>query len=303
MIIKRIIDQLIQKKSITCVEAEQVMQSALNGGATPAQISAFFTSILMKGITYIEFEGMLKGIKHKEVHDYKQNIDFYVYSFTQSNIVFSICFLLSQLNYSLCGKFKNLYSENTEFFNTDDAVNVSNEQKVLLLDKFRLHLSLSDYNKILKNILFLRTELNLAQILALFEMSIIPIKDTKQVILVDEKNFQQLQSISNLHNLFADKLIIVMSTHEIKLLRMKRYELFREKIIKLHNLENYHYLPFISAAKNENFIHATCIVVKEILALFGLENKLSNDKKKEFSKKILLSFMDYFKEIKDWEQH
>ncbi len=76
MIIKHIIDQLIQKKSITCIKVEQVMQSALNGGATPAQISAFFTGILMKGITYTEFEGMLKGIKHKEVHDYKQNIDF-----------------------------------------------------------------------------------------------------------------------------------------------------------------------------------------------------------------------------------
>ncbi len=56
---------------------------------------------------------------------------------------------------------------------------MSNEQKALLLDKFRLHLSLSCYNKILKNILFLRTELDLAEIPTLFEMSIIPIKDTK----------------------------------------------------------------------------------------------------------------------------
>ena len=94
-----------------------------------------------------------------------------------------------------------------------------------------------------------------------------------------------------------------MLTHGINLLRIRRYGLFKEKTIKLHNLENYNYLPFISAAKNENFIHTTYTIVKEILALFGLENKLSNDKKKEFSKKILLSFMDYFKEIKDWEQH
>ncbi len=98
-----------------------------------------------------------------------------------------------------------------------------------------------------------------------------------------------------------------MLTHGINLLRIRRYGLFKEKTIKLHNLENYNYLPFISVVKNENFIHVTCIVVKEIIALFGLENKLlnelSNDKKKEFSKKILLSFVDYFKEIKNWGQH
>ena len=187
MFIKKIVDQLLHRKSITEIEAKQVMWSALNGGATPAQITAFFTSMLMKGITRIELEGMLKSIKYQEVYNNKRNIDFYVYSFTQNNIVFSICFLLSQLNYLVYGKFKNLYNDNNEFFTDGSIVDISNEQKALLLDRFQLLLCLSDYNKILKNLLFLKTELNFAKIFTVLEMSINPIKSAKQIIFIDKE--------------------------------------------------------------------------------------------------------------------
>ena len=307
MFIKRIIDQLLKKKSITEIEAKQVMCNALNGGATPTQITAFFTGMLMKGITRTELEGMLKGIKYQEVYNNKRNIDFYIYSFTQNNIVFSICFLLSQLDYLVCGKFKNLYNDNNEFFIDESTLDISSEQKALLLDKFQLLLYLSDYNKILKNFLFLKTELNFAKIFTILEMSINPIKNAKQIIFIDKKTFQQLQDINNFYNLFANMLMVIISSHEIKLLRVKKYRLSEEKAIKLHDLENYTLYPFSSAIRDIKFMTIVRIIAKEILKVFSLKSSILDNltyiTMEEMSKKILTSFNDLLTLRKRYSQY
>ena len=212
MFIKRVIDRLLQKKSITGIEAKQVMWDALNGGATPAQITAFFTAMLMKGMTRVEFKGMLKGIRCKEIYNNKSTVNFYIYSFIQNNIVLAICFLLSQLNYSVYGKFKNLYGGNNGLFADENMLNISNEQKALLLNKFQLLLCLSDYNKIFKNIFFLKTELSFLKVLTILEMSINPVKGAEHIVFIDKETFQQLQCINNFYDLFANILLIIINS-------------------------------------------------------------------------------------------
>ena len=56
--IKEAINSLVSGKSLTFGEAEVVMEEIMSGGATPAQIAAFVTSLRIKGETVDEIAGL-----------------------------------------------------------------------------------------------------------------------------------------------------------------------------------------------------------------------------------------------------
>ena len=55
MIIKRLINQSIQNQALNSDDVKKCMNACLKGGATPAQISSFFTSLLMRGFSQEDF--------------------------------------------------------------------------------------------------------------------------------------------------------------------------------------------------------------------------------------------------------
>ena len=151
MIIKRLINQSIQNQALSNEDAKICMNTCLKGGATPAQISSFFTSLLMRNFTHEEFDGIIKGINFPIQKFQNIDIDFYIYSYLQDNFSLAISLILSELNYFIYGKFKNLYLDNS---NITDVLkeSKSNQNEENLLNQHNIHLSLSDYNKNLKNI-------------------------------------------------------------------------------------------------------------------------------------------------------
>ena len=152
MIIKRLINQSIQNQALNSDDVKKCMNACLKGGATPAQISSFFTSFLMRGFSQEEFDVIIKGI-NLPVQEFKNiNIDFYIYSFLQDNFSLAISLILAELDYFIYGKFKNLYLDNASILNTlKESENNQNDENLLI--QHHIHLSLSEYNKILKNIL------------------------------------------------------------------------------------------------------------------------------------------------------
>ena len=96
-------------------------------------------------------------------------------------------------------------------------------------------------------------------------------------------------------------LIVIISNHEIKLLRVEKYKISEEKIIKLHDLENYILAPFSFAIRDANFMSIVQTIAQEILKVFSLKssilNNLTHITMEEMSAKILTSFTDYFQDI------
>ena len=66
--IKSAIQKLVVKQDLTKEEAMQAMDMVLDNGATYAQISAFLTSLRMKGETIDEITGCALTMKHKAAH-------------------------------------------------------------------------------------------------------------------------------------------------------------------------------------------------------------------------------------------
>ena len=77
MIIKDCIKKLVDKIDLTYEEAKQAMDEMLDGGATPAQISAFLTALRMKGETTDEISGCAAGMNKKAI-DIKPNCGGYI---------------------------------------------------------------------------------------------------------------------------------------------------------------------------------------------------------------------------------
>ncbi|WP_236870489.1 hypothetical protein [Candidatus Bandiella numerosa] len=201
MIIKRLINQSIQNQTLNSDDVKKCMNACLKGGATPAQISSFFTSLLMRDFTQEEFDGIIKGINFP-IQEFKNiNIDFYIYSFLQDNFSLAISLILAELDYFIYGKFKNLYLDNASILNTlKESENNKNEENLLI--QHNIHLSLSEYNKTLKNILFLKSELGFDSLLRLLQLSINPVNSKYKIIIIDEEDFLKLKTIKSFLNLF-----------------------------------------------------------------------------------------------------
>ncbi len=63
--IKKVIQKLIQDQNLNADEARAAMNEVLDGGATPAQISAFLIALRMKGETVEEIAGCAEMLKEK----------------------------------------------------------------------------------------------------------------------------------------------------------------------------------------------------------------------------------------------
>ena len=63
--IKEAIGKVIQGKSLSQQEAEDVMNQIMNGEATDAQIGAFITALRLKGETIDEITGCAKVMREK----------------------------------------------------------------------------------------------------------------------------------------------------------------------------------------------------------------------------------------------
>jgi anthranilate phosphoribosyltransferase len=66
--IKECIKKLVVNQNLTVSEASLAMDEVLDGGATPAQISAFLTALRMKGETIDEITGCALTMKKKAAH-------------------------------------------------------------------------------------------------------------------------------------------------------------------------------------------------------------------------------------------
>ena len=65
--IKESIQHIVEDKSLTATEAEQVMVQIMEGEATPAQLGAFLVALRMKGESPEEILGMVRAMRAKAV--------------------------------------------------------------------------------------------------------------------------------------------------------------------------------------------------------------------------------------------
>lgn len=293
MIIKDLIQQLMQSKGLCYADVKKCSNSFLKGGATPAQISSFFTAIINKKITKEEFQGLIDGINLKVKITNETKYDFYIYSFIQDNLSIALCFILSEFENLICAKFKNLYLENIDVFNSNKDVN---EQK--LSEKQRLLLSLSDYNKILKNILFLRSEIGFDHLLDLFELSISSVYFKHNLTILDDDQFFELNSNYDLPVIFDNKLFLVISDDGVKLVKIGDSKI--EKFMPFPDWEKYNLMNFTKAILDENFINFCLKLIEQIYILNGIKHdfkKYANSGNKNLSKDIIQKYISYFEII------
>lgn len=301
MIIKRLINQSIQNQALSNEDAKICMNTCLKGGATPAQISSFFTSLLMRDFTHEEFDAIIKGINFPIQKFQNIDIDFYIYSFVQDNFSLAISLILSELDYFIYGKFKNLYLDNS---NIIDALKESkdNQNAESLLNQHHIHLSLSDYNKTLKNILFLSSELGFDALLNLLQISINPVHSKYKIIIMDKKDFLKLKTITSFLNLFKDSLFLITSENTIELIKMKNYKLDKEKILYFDNLEIYDSCQFTQAIRDEKYLKAFSNIIHEIFNLLKIDckklEKTEINSKNKFCKNIINKYLKAFEIIK-----
>ena len=301
MIIKRLINQSIQNQALSNEDAKICMNTCLKGGATPAQISSFFTSMLMRNFTHEEFNGIIKGINFPIQRFQNINIDFYIYSFLQDNFSLAISLILSELNYFIYGKFKNLYLDNS---NIIDALKESknNQNEESLSNKYNIHLSLLDYNKTLKNILFLSSELEFDALLNLLQISINPVHSKHKIIIMDKEDFLELKTITSFLNLFKDSLFLIIYENTIELIKMENYKLYKEKILHFDNLENYDSCQFTQAIRDDKFLKYLNNIIHEIFDLLQINckklEKTEINSKNEFCENIINKYLKSFEIIK-----
>ncbi|MEW6661393.1 MAG: anthranilate phosphoribosyltransferase [Bacillota bacterium] len=63
--IKEIINKVVRRENLSFVEAKEVMEQVMEGGATPAQIGSLITALRMKGETVEEIAGCAQAMKTK----------------------------------------------------------------------------------------------------------------------------------------------------------------------------------------------------------------------------------------------
>ncbi len=301
MIIKRLINQSIQGQALSNENAKICMNTCLKGGATPAQISSFFTSMLMRNFTHEEFDGITKGINFP-IQKFKTiDIDFYIYSFVQDNFSLAISLILSELDYFIYGKFKNLYLDNLNIIDAlKESNNIQNEES--LLKQHNIHLSLSDYNKTLKNILFLGSELGFDALLNLLQISINPVHSKYKIIIMDKEDFLELKTITSFLNLFKDILFLIISEDTIELMKIENYKLNKEKSFHFDNLENYNSYQFTQAIRDEKFLKSLNNIIHEILNLLKIDckqlRKTDINSKNKLCDSIINKYLKSFETIK-----
>ncbi|MBY0580978.1 MAG: hypothetical protein K2P53_04790 [Rickettsiales bacterium] len=301
MIIKRLINQSIQNQALNSDDVKKCMNACLKGGATPAQISSFFTSLLMKGFSQEEFDEIIKGINFPAQEFKNINIDFYIYSFLQDNFSLAVSLILAELDYFVYEKFKNLYLDNASILNTlKESENNQNEEN--LLTQYHIHLSLSEYNKTLKNILFLKSELEFDSLLSLLQLSINPVNSKHKIIIMDENDFLELKTIKSFLNLFKDNLFVIVSDNIINLIKIENYKLHKEKTLHFDNLENYNSCLFTQVIRDEFFFKSMISIINEIFDLLKINceqlNKPNIDLKNELCEGIINKYLKYFEVIK-----
>ena len=301
MIIKRLINQSIQNQALSNEDAKICMNTCLKGGATPAQISSFFTSLLMRNFTHEEFDGIIKGINFPIQKFQNINIDFYIYSFIQDNFSLAISLILSELDYFIYGKFKNLYLDNS---NITDALkeSKSNQNEENLLNQHNIHLSLSNYNKTLKNILYLSSELGFDALLNLLQISINPVNSKHKIIIMDKEDFLELKTITSFLNLFKDSLFLITSENTIELIKMENYKLDKEKVLHFDNLESYDLCQFTQAIRDEKYLKSFSNIIHEIFDLLKIDckklEKTEINSKNKLCENIINKYLKAFEIIK-----
>jgi hypothetical protein len=273
------------------------MNTCLKGGATPAQISSFFTSLLMRNFTHEEFDGIIKGINFPIQKFQNIDIDFYIYSYLQENFSLAISLILSELNYFIYGKFKNLYLDNS---NITDALkeSKSNQNEENLLNQHNIHLSLSDYNKTLKNILFLSSELGFDALLNLLQISINPVHSKHKIIIMDQEGFLKLKTIASFLNLFKDSIFVITSENTIELIKMTNYKLDIKKVLHFDNLESYDSCQFTQAIRDEKYLKFLSNIIHEIFDLLKIDcknpEKTELSSRNKFCKNIINKYLKIF---------
>ncbi len=288
MIIKDFIQQLMQSKELCYKDVKKCSNSFLKGGATPAQISSFFTAMINKKFTRKEFQGLIDGINLKIETTDKTKYDFYIYSFIQNNLSIALCLILSEFQNHICAKFKNLYLENIDVLQSNKDID-----KHELSEKYNLFLSLSDYNKILKNILFLRSEIGFNHLLDLFELSISSVYFKHSLTILDDERFFELNSNYDLLVIFDNKIFLVIGDDGVKLVKIGESKI--EKLILFHDLERYNSMNFTQSISNEIFLNFCITLIEQIYTLSDINYDFKNYK--NISKDVVQKYISYFEII------
>ena len=155
---------------------------------------------------------------------------------------------MSEFKNLICSKFKNLYLENIDVLKSNKDID-----KHELSEKYKLFLSLSDYNKVLKNILFLRSEIGFNHLLDLFELSISSVYFKHSLTILDDERFFELNSNYDLSTIFDNKIFLVMGDDGVKLVKIGESKI--EKFMLFHDLERYNSMNFTQSVSNEIFLN------------------------------------------------
>lgn len=189
MEIINLIHNLIAGKKPSNKELERAMQIISRGGATPSQISAFFTAMLMNKSSKENIAKLIRYIENKNLINNKifHTDSIYIYSSDVFPFTFLLAIILSELNNETVVRFKsNIPDQNhiTKTLKMNLDINIDLELK--MLENYKVSFSKNSYEPLLKNLIFLNRELKFTGLIETLESLISPKNYNKKIIILKE---------------------------------------------------------------------------------------------------------------------